>query len=325
MQRRPLGRSGLEVSVLCLGTMTFGWTADEETSFRIMSEALDRGIDFFDTADIYSRWSPSSWPGRTEEIMGRWFAQDPSRRDRIVLATKVRGPMSEDPKDQGLSRRHVEKSIDDSLRRLQTDRIDLYQAHWFDPEVAQEETLRAFEDMIRAGKVRALGCSNYDEAQLSDALAIAKREGLHRYECVQPHYNLVERAAFERAVRAICLREQIGVIPYSPLGGGFLSGKYKRGSSAPTGSRGEHSRRIAGYMADDRAFDLVDRLDHVAHKLHATTAQVALAWLLCAPAVTSAIIGANTLEQLGECLGAADLVLGTEDFAVLDTASQFSC
>ncbi len=325
MRRRPLGRSGLEVSVLCLGTMTFGWTADERTSFAIMSEALDRGIDFFDTADIYSRWSPSSWPGRTEEILGRWLAEDRSRRDRVVLATKVRGPMSEDPNDQGLSRRHVEKSIDDSLRRLQTDRVDLYQAHWFDPEVGQEETLRAFEDLIRAGKVRAIGCSNYDDAQLHEALEISRREGLHRYESVQPHYNLVERAGFERAVRAICLREQIGVIPYSPLAGGFLTGKYKRGGAAPTGSRGEHSRRISGYMADDRAFDLLDRLDHVAHKLQATTAQVALAWLLEAPAVTSAIVGANTIEQLRECLAAADLALGTEDFAVLDTASQFSC
>ncbi len=321
MKHKLLGRSGLDVSVLCLGTMTFGWSCDEPTSFAIMSEALDRGIDFFDTADIYTRWSSDSWAGRTEEIMGRWFAEDRTRRDKLVLATKVRGQMSDDEKDQGLSRDHIVKSIDASLKRLQTDRIDLYQAHWFDESVRQEETLRAFDDLIRAGKVKALGCSNFDDAQLREALTISARDSLHRYESVQPHYNLVERGGFEKAVRATCLKEEIGVIPYSPLAGGFLTGKYQRGAPAPAGTRGESSRRIAAYMADPRSFDLLDRMSLIAHARQATVTQIALAWLLAAPSITSAIIGANTVEQLRDALGAADLELGTEDYGVLDTLS----
>lgn len=319
MEHRPLGRSGMNVSTLCLGTMTFGWTADEETSFRIMSEAFDRGIDFFDTADIYSRWSSDSHAGKTEEIIGRWLAEDRSRRDRIVLATKVRGEMSDDPSDQGLSRRHIEKSIDGSLRRLSTDRIDLYQSHWFDDSVTQEETLRAYEDLIRAGKVRAIGCSNFDDAQLDDALATSARLGLHRYETVQPHYNLLERAGYERKIRARCLQEGIGCIPYSPLAGGFLTGKYVRGGAAPAGSRGETSRRISAYMADPRNFDLLDRLASIAAAHEATTARVALAWLLQAPGVTSAIIGANSVEQLIDAIGAAELRLSPEELSAIDT------
>jgi len=324
MQHRALGRSGLDVSVLCLGTMTFGWSTDEPTSFRIMSEALERGINFFDTADIYSRWSESSYAGKTEEIMGRWFAEDRTRRDKLVLATKVRGQMSDDESDQGLSRRHIEKSIEASLRRLQTDRIDLYQSHWFDDAARQDETLRAYEDLIRAGKVRAIGCSNYNNAQLRESLDVAAKLGVHRYESVQPHYNLVERAGFEREVRATCLHEGIGVIPYSPLAGGFLTGKYKRGAAPPAGTRGEHSKRITGYMEDPRNFDLLEHLAALAHAhaRHATVAQLALAWLIASPAITSAIIGANTVEQLRDALGAADLQVGTEDYSVLDNLSK---
>jgi aryl-alcohol dehydrogenase-like predicted oxidoreductase len=318
MQRRALGRSGLDVSVLCLGTMTFGWSADEATSFRIMSEALERGINFFDTADIYSRWSTSSYAGKTEEIMGRWLEEDRSRRDKIVLATKVRGQMSDDESDQGLSRAHIHKSIESSLRRLKTDRIDLYQAHWFDETVQQEETLQTFEELIKSGKVRAIGCSNYSNAQLHEALEISAKHGLHRYESVQPQYSLLERGGFEREVRATCIREQIAVIPYSPLAGGFLTGKYTRGGAAPAGSRGEHSRKIAGYMADPRSFDLLDRLSAMAHAKHATAAQVALAWVLASPAVTSAIVGANTVEQLRDVLGAADLTIHTDDYSILE-------
>jgi aryl-alcohol dehydrogenase-like predicted oxidoreductase len=323
MRRRALGRSGIEVSVLALGTMTFGWSADEEASFAIMSEALDRGIDFFDTADIYSRWSDRSHAGKSEEIIGRWLAEDPSRRNRIVLATKVRGPMSEDPADQGLRREHVTKSVEGSLRRLRTDRIDLYQSHWWDPDAPQEETLRAYEELVRAGKVRAIGCSNFEATQIEEGLAISARLGGPRYESVQPHYNLLERR-FEKSVRALCLHEGLGVIPYSPLAGGFLTGKYRRGAEAPPGSRGAHSQRIGAYLADDRAWDLIDRLDHLAHKNHATIAQIALSWLLSAPSVTSAIIGANDVAQLRDLLPAAEIELGTEDFAILDTATAFA-
>lgn len=321
MQRRALGRSGLEVSVLCLGTMTFGWSTEEAESFRIMSAALDGGIDFFDTADIYSRWSSNSYGGKTEEIMGRWFAADRSRREKVILATKVRGQMSDNEADQGLSRRWIEKSIDDSLRRLQTDRIDLYQSHWFDDAVKQDETLRAYEDLIRAGKVRAIGCSNYNDAQLRESLEVACALGTHRYESVQPHYNLVERAGFEREVQKTCLRESIGVIPYSPLAGGFLTGKYQRGAPAPAGTRGEGSRRIAGYMADARNFDLLDRIGELAREKLATPTQISLAWVIHAPAITSAIIGANTVDQLNDALGASYVELTAKEREELDRLS----
>jgi 1-deoxyxylulose-5-phosphate synthase len=321
MQRRPLGRSGLDVSVLCLGTMTFGWSTDEAESFRIMSAALDAGVDFFDTADIYSRWSSNSYGGKTEEIMGRWFAEDRSRRDKLVLATKVRGQMTDNPDDQGLSRRWIMSSIENSLRRLQTDRIDLYQSHWWDENAKQDETLRAYEDLIRSGKVRAIGCSNFNDTQLRESLEIAKTLGTHRYESVQPHYNLVERAGFEREVQKTCLKENIGVIPYSPLAGGFLTGKYQRGASAPAGSRGEGSRRIAGYMAEGRNFDLLDRMAAMAKEKLATTTQIALAWVMHAPAITSAIIGANTVDQLNDALGAAYVELTPAERAELDNLS----
>ncbi len=322
MQHRALGRTGIDVSVLCLGTMTFGWTAAEEPSFRIMSAALDGGIDFFDTADIYSRWSSDSYAGKTEEIVGRWLAEDRSRRDKIVLATKVRGQMSDDESDQGLSRAHILKSIEGSLRRLQTDRIDLYQSHWFDESVKQEETLRVYEELIQSGKVRALGNSNFSNAQLRESLDVARALGVHRYECVQPHYNLVERGGFEREVRATCLAESIGVIPYSPLAGGFLTGKYHRGSAAPPGSRGEGSRRIAGYMADARNFDLLERIAALAAQKGASVTRVALSWVMNAPAITSAIVGANTVEQLHDALGAADVSLTAEERAELDRLSS---
>ena len=324
MQRRPLGQSGIDVSTLCLGTMTFGWTADEKVSFRIMSEALDRGITFFDTADIYSRWSSDSYGGKTEEIVGRWLAEDRSRRDRIVLATKVRGAMSDDPNDQGLSRRWIDTSIANSLTRLQTDRVDLYQSHWFDDAVKQDETLRAYEDLIKSGRVRAIGCSNYNDAQLRESLEISKtlsKSASHRYESVQPHYNLVERSGFEREVRETCERESIGVIPYSPLAGGFLTGKYRRGDAAPAGSRGEGSRRIAGYMADAKNFELIERLAAVAKNKGATTTQVALSWVMNAPGVTSAIIGANTVEQLRDALHAVDVRLNADERKDLDRLS----
>lgn len=321
MQRRALGRSGLDVSVLCLGTMTFGWTTDEAESFRIMSAALDGGIDFFDTADIYTRWSASSYGGKTEEIMGRWFAEDRSRRDRVVLASKVRGQMTDDPRGQGLSRRWIESSIENSLRRLQTDRLDLYQSHFFDPEVKQEETLRAYEDLIKAGKVRAIGCSNYNDGQLRESLELAQSLGVHRYESAQPHYNLVERGGFEREVQKTCLRESIGVIPYSPLAGGFLTGKYKRGAAPPPGTRGEGSKRITGYMENPRNFDLLDRIGAIAADKNATVTQVALAWVMNAPAITSAIIGANTVAQLEDALGAANVSLTDGERADLDQLS----
>lgn len=315
MRTRPLGRSGLDVPVLCLGTMTFGWSADEPTSHAVMSAALDRGITFFDTADIYSRWSSRSHAGKSEEIIGRWFAADPSRRDRVTLATKVRGQMSDDPRDQGLSREHITRSVEGSLRRLKTDRVELYQSHWWDGDVAQEESLRAYEDLVRAGKVRAIGCSNFTAEQVSEGLLVSAAQGLHRYETLQPHYNLVHRAEFEASLAGLARREGLGVIPYSPLAGGFLTGKYRRGEGAPQGSRGADSGRIQGYMRDPKSYDTLDALAAIARERGTTVAAVALSWVIDAPSITSAIIGANSVEQLVDLLPAAELVLTADERA----------
>ena len=318
MRVRPLGETSMDVSALCLGTMTFGWTADEAASFAIMSEAIEHGVNLFDTADIYSRWSPSSYPGKTEEIIGRWLAEDLGRRGRVYLATKVRGPMSERPEDQGLGRRHLVSAVEGSLRRLRTDHLDLYQAHWFDEQTAQEETLRALDDLTRSGKVRAIGCSNFTAAQLGAALAASDRDGFARYETLQPHYNLVHREEYERELAPLCVTRGLGVLPYSPLAGGFLTGKYRPGGGAPRGSRGEHSQRIAQYVADPRCHAAVERLGAIARERGVAVSAVALAWVIDAPAVASAIVGANSVGQLRESLPAGDLVLSADERRDLD-------
>jgi 1-deoxyxylulose-5-phosphate synthase len=321
MRYRQLGRTELRVSELCLGTMTFGWTADESTSRAIMDAAIDAGINFFDTADIYSRWSPDSYAGKTEEYIGRWLRDRP--RDRVIIATKVRGQTSDDPADQGLTRAHIIKAIEGSLRRLRTDYVDLYQTHWPDESVALEETLRALDDLVRDGKVRSIGCSNSPAWYTTKALWISDKHDLARYESLQPHYNLMHRAEFERESRALCEDQQLGVIPYSPLAGGFLTGKYRRGQAAPEGTRGESSGKIRQYMDDPRAWDLLDRLHAIAEERGRTVSQVALAWLIDAPSVTSPIIGARTVEQLHESLGAVGLRLSDDERRDLDELSSW--
>lgn len=310
MRYRTLGNTGFEVSDVCLGTMTFGWSADERTSHAIMDAAVDAGINFLDTADIYSRWSPNSYAGKSEEIIGRWLRG----RDRrsVIVATKVRGPVRDDG-DQGLRRDRILRCAEDSLRRLQTDYIDLYQTHYPDPNVPLDETLRALDDLIRDGKVRAIGCSNETPEHLRQALRISKENRIARFESLQPHYNLVNRAEFEDELRDLCLEYKLGVIPYSPLAGGFLTGKYRRGQSAPENSRGEGSDQIKRYMADKRNFDLIEILEQIGARHGKTVANVALAWLLDAPAVTAPIIGARTVQQLHDTLGAIGFRLTDEE------------
>jgi aryl-alcohol dehydrogenase-like predicted oxidoreductase len=309
------------VSEVCLGTMTFGWTADEPTSHAIMDAALDAGINFLDTADIYSRWSERSHAGKSEEVIGRWLVQKP--RDQIVLATKVRGPMSDDPSNQGLSRKHIMRAVEGSLKRLRTDYIDLYQTHWPDEATPLEKTLRAFDDLVRDGKVRYIGCSNHPAWHLSKSLWLSDKHNVARYETVQPHYNLIHRAEFERELQSLCLDQELGVMPYSPLAGGFLTGKYRRGQVAPVGSRGETSEKIKLYMQDERNFDLIEKLDQIGQSHGKTVAQVALAWLINALAVTSPIVGANTVEQLQDTLGAVGLKLSDEERQQLDELSAW--
>ena len=317
MQTRTLGTTDLRVTNLCLGTMQFGWTADEAASFDVLDAYVAAGGNFIDTADIYSRWAPGNDGGVSEEIIGRWM-KERGNRERLIVATKVRGEMWKGADGEGLSRKHIERAAEDSLRRLQTDSIDLYQCHWPDEATPIEETLSSFDALIRAGKVRYIGASNYSAEQFDEALAVARAQSLPSFVSLQPHYNLMHRKEFEAQLAALCVRERIGVIPYSPLAGGFLSGKYRKGAPIPKSQRAGRAKQ---YMTD-QGFAVIDALDAIS-KSHrgATLASVALAWLLSKPAVTAPIIGANTPEQLNDLLPAADLRLTPAESASLDAVS----
>lgn len=317
MEYRRLGNSGLKVARICLGTMQFGWTADEKTAFEVMDAYFEAGGNFIDTADVYSAWVPGNPGGVSEEIIGRWMK---ARKNRhlIVLATKFNGRMWEGPNGDGLSRGHVMKAIEDSLRRLQTDYIDLYQTHWPHYDTPQEETLRALDDLIKAGKVRYIGASNEPAWRLMKAMWISDKYNLNRFISLQPPYSLVKRAEFERELEAVCMDQGIGVIPYSPLQGGFLTGKYRRGV-IPDSARAEGLKR---YFTE-KNFALIDLLDEIGKKHNATVTQVALAWMLQRPAITSPIIGANSVEQLRDILGSLEVKLTAEDVAAIDQASEW--
>lgn len=319
MEYRNLGRTGLKVSELCLGTMQFGWTTDEENAFAIMDAFLQAGGNFLDTADVYSNWAVGNPGGVAETMIGKWLRQR-GNRQQIVLATKVRGRMWEGPNGEGLSRAHITKAIDDSLRRLDTDYIDLYQTHWFDPDTPIEETLRALDDLVHQGKVRYLGCSNYPAWRLCQALWTSDRVGLARYDSLQPHYNLVHRAEFERELLPLCQDQRLGVIPYSPLAGGFLTGKYRKEAPVPKSAR---AQGIVDRYLSDKNFTLLERLETLGKKRGKTILQMALGWLLTNPVVTSPIIGANTVEQLREILGAVGLRLSQEEKATLNEPSAW--
>lgn len=322
MEIRRLGRTGLKVSELCLGTMTFRWTSTEEESLQVLDAAFEAGINFIDTADVYSRWVPGNPGGVAETILGSWLKTKP--RDQLVIATKVRGPMGEGQNNQGLSRVHIMNAVEASLRRLQTDYIDLCQSHAPDDLTPLEETLRAFDDLVHQGKVRYVGCSNYPAWLVEKSLGISSLHNLARYESVQPHYNLVWRSEFERELMPLCAEEKIGVIPYSPLQAGFLTGKYGRGKDIPKGSRGESNDRIKAWMNDDRALTLLDRQQEVARARGWTMTQTALAWMLTNPLVTSAIIGADNVAQLNGSLSAVGCRLSPDEKKVLDDASSWS-
>ena len=311
MEYKRLGQTGIKVSNICLGTMQFGWTAGEELSHQIMSEAVDSGCNFFDTADVYSSWAEGNEGGVSEEIIGRWLSASQVRRQDMVIATKVRGKMGEGPNDSGLSRQHIFAAVDDSLRRLQTDYVDLYQLHWPDEETGLEETLKALDDLVKMGKVIYFGCSNYPAWLLAKALWISDVQKLNRFETVQPHYNLIHRAEFERELQPLCIDQNIGVIPYSPLAGGFLTGKYRRESPLPESARASGVKRR--YM-NDQGFAVIDRLDEISKSRNATISQVALAWLLGNSAVHSVIIGPRTLEQLTDNMGGATFELSGDEY-----------
>ena len=320
MEYRRLGRTGLKVSTICLGTMQFGWTADEETSHLVLNRAIELGCNFIDTANVYSSWASGNKGGESETIIGSWLASDSIRREDIIIATKVRGKMGNGPNDQGLSRQHILSSVHDSLNRLRTDYIDLYQVHWPDKDTPLDETLGALDDLVRSGLVRYIGCSNYPAWLLTKALGASDIRRLARFESLQPHYNYIHRSEFERELQDLCTDQKIGVIPYSPLAGGFLTGKYSREGDLPD------SERVNGVKSryfNDRGFDALETMAQVSKSYDAPVSQMAIAWILANPIVSSAIIGANTVSQLEETVAGADLEITSVDKTKLDDATAW--
>ncbi len=320
MEYRKLGRTGLKVSELCLGTMQFGWTADAALSFDILNAAWEAGLNFIDTADIYSSWVDGNPGGVSEQIIGEWMRKFEIPRDQVIIATKVRGKMGEGPNDQGLSRAHIFNAVEASLKRLQTNYIDLYQTHWYDEETLIEETLTALDDLVRQGKVRYIGASNYPAWRLMRSLWTANKLGLSRYDSLQPHYNLVNRAEFERETAEVCRTYGIGVIPYSPLAGGFLTGKYRKNETIPESVRADGNKQR---YFNDYGWKVLEAVSEVAADRKKSVSQIALAWQLTDDVITSPIIGPRTIEQLKDNLGAAGLRLTTEEKLKLDDASNW--
>jgi aryl-alcohol dehydrogenase-like predicted oxidoreductase len=315
MQYRTLGRSALKVSPLCLGGNVFGWTADEKTSFWLLDAWLDAGFNFIDTADVYSRWAPGHSGGESETVIGKWLKQG-GRRDKVVIATKVGLDMGNGK--IGLKPAYIRQAAEDSLRRLQTDCIDLYQSHKDDEATPLGETLEAYAQLIKAGKVRVLGASNYTAPRLALALKTSRKLGLPRYESLQPLYNLYDRAEFEQSLQKLCLDEELGVIGFSSLASGFLTGKYRSAADAAKSPRGKTA--IAKYL-NPRGLRILAALDEVATATGSTQGRVALAWLLARPGITSPIASATSIAQLGELTAAAELVLDAEAIALLHKAS----
>jgi len=323
MEYRTLGRTGLRVSEICLGTMQFKWTTDEETSYKVLDAFYEAGGNFIDTADIYSRWAPGLKGGEAETVIGNWMKRHGGSRgirDKIVLATKVRGRMWDGPDGEGLSRKHILRAVEDSLRRLQTDAIDLYQTHHPDENTPIEETMRALDDLVRQGKVRHLGCSNYSGHLLEEAVLASRRAGVSEYLTHQPHYSLVERENFEKNVLPVVKKYGLAVIPYSPLGRGFLTGKYRRGQPLPDSGR----RGAVEGMLTEKNFALLDKLEELGRARGKAPAQMALGWLLTKEFVAVPIVGANTPEQLANSLGAAGLKLSADEMKVLDEMTAWA-
>ncbi len=320
VEYRKLGRTGLKVSELCLGTMQFGWTTDEAHAAAVMDAFTGAGGNFIDTADIYTNWGARGLAagGESEEIIGRWLAARRSRA-QVVLATKVRGRMEEGPNGEGLSRRRVIACCEASLRRLQTDYLDLYQCHWADLDTPIDETLSALDDLVRAGKVRYLGASNYPAWRLMEALWQSERQGGAGFVTYQPQYSLMERAGFEIEAMPLCRHHGFGVMPYSPLACGFLSGKYRRGVKVES-IRAEEVREN---YANERGFAVIDALEMIGRSHGKTVAQTALAWLLTNPVVTSPIVGANTVAQLEDALGAAGYRLLPSEMETLNALTAY--
>ena len=314
MEKRRLGQSSLHIAPLAFGGNVFGWTADESTSFALLDAFVAAGFNFIDSADVYSRWHPGNQGGESEVILGKWLKAR-GNRDKVIVATKLGIEMG--PGMKGLSRSYMMQAVEASLRRLQTDYIDLYQSHRDDPDTPIEETLSAYAELIKQGKVREIGASNYSAARLAESLRISSAQGLPRYQSLQPLYNLVERKGFEGEIEALCLREKIAVIPFYSLASGFLTGKYR--SAADTEGRARGSR-VAKYLID-AGFRVIAALDAVAKRYQATPAQVALAWMIARPSITAPIASATNVDQLREIMRAPEIRLDSDAIAQIDQAS----
>jgi aryl-alcohol dehydrogenase-like predicted oxidoreductase len=317
MLRRALGTTGLEIAPLVLGGNVFGWTADEPTSFALLDAFVDAGLNAIDTADVYSRWLPGHQGGESETILGKWLKARPGAREKVLLFTKAGADMGDDRK--GLSKRWLLQAAEDSLRRLQTDRIDLYQSHVPDPSTPQEETLAAYDILIKSGKVRAIGASNFSVDQLTDALRIADARHLPRYAVLQPEYNLYNREGYENGPRALAIRERLGVIPYFALAAGFLTGKYRSAQDFSKSPRGQ----MMGKYLNPRGERILSALDAVSARHRAQPAEVALAWLISRDGVTAPIASATSRAQLDSLVAATRLQLSAADQAELEAASTY--
>jgi aryl-alcohol dehydrogenase-like predicted oxidoreductase len=316
MEKRELGKSGLIVHPFVFGGNVFGWTADEKTSFGLLDAFVDGGFDLIDTADVYSKWVPGHTGGESETIIGNWLKQG-GKRDKIILATKVGKPMGEGK--TGLSKAYITKAVEDSLRRLQTDYIDLYQSHEDDTNTPLEETLATFTDLIKQGKVRAIGASNYSGARLREALQVSKDNGFARYESLQPEYNLYAREDYEHQYESLCRENNLGVITYFSLASGFLTGKYRSEADLDKSKRGGGIKK---YL-NPRGYKILAALDKVAGEYNATPAAVALAWVMARPGITGPIASATSIQQLKEIGKAAELRLSPEVIELLTSASSY--
>ncbi len=316
MQLRPLGRTGLQIAPVVFGGNVFGWTADEARSFALLDAFVDAGFNAIDTADVYSRWVPGHQGGESEALIGRWLRANPARRQQVLLLTKVGSDMGDEHK--GLGKLWIERAVEDSLRRLGTDVIDLYQSHRPDPETSYEETLGTYDRLVRAGKIRAFGCSNFDARQLAEASDSARINDLPAYQTLQPEYNLFDRAGYEGPLRELAIGQGLGVITYSSLASGFLTGKYRAAADLGQGPRGAG---VTKYLTP-RGLRILAALDEVARRHGTQPAAIALAWLIGREGVTAPIASATSVEQLATFAVAAELALGESDRALLDQASE---
>jgi aryl-alcohol dehydrogenase-like predicted oxidoreductase len=314
MKKRKLGASGFEIAPLALGGNVFGWTADQETAFSLIDVFVERGFSLVDTADVYSTWVPGHHGGESEAIIGAWLKRG-GARDKIVIATKVGMDMKEFGK--GLSKAHILRSADASLKRLGIDCIDLYQAHIDDPSVPLEETLEAFAILLECGKIRSIGASNFSAPRLEDALSLARKMGLPRFTCLQPHYHLANRSLFEGPLQQLCRDHDLGVISYYALAGGFLTGKYRSEADL----EGRPRARTVAHWLDPRGLDILAELDAIADRLGATPAGIAIAWVMAQPGITAPIVSATNVKQLDEILRSADISLDQRALDRLDRVS----